>query len=137
MIYLAVGFLSAATVPLLLVDDSFASACLFPRARYAPNELLRAPLRRRTMPFSDPPRRNYSSFVRSLTFARSLAKEILQSPQFERLHRRRPLTSSRMFSAVGTLCLTFLYLAEKVRTMSREREKKELRASFSKRFRKI
>lgn len=97
MIYLAVGFLSAATVPLLLVDDSFASACLFPRARYAPNELLRAPLRRRTMPFSDPPRRNYSSFVRSLTFARSLAKEILPVAAVRTL---APAASLNKFSTV-------------------------------------
>lgn len=119
---------------LLLVDDSFASACLFPRARYAPNELLVLlfaveQCRFLTRQAAIIPR----SFVRSRSLARSLAKEILQSPQFERLHRRRPLTSSRLFSTVDTFCLTFFYLAEKVRTMCAvEREKKGTTCQFLK-----
>lgn len=126
MIYLAVGFLSAATVPLRFWSTTLSHLRVFFHAldtrRTNFSVLLFAVEQCRflTRHAAIIPR----SFVRSRSLVRSQRK-FSSRRQFERSHRRRPLTSSRLFSAVDTLCLTFLYLAEKVRTMSRERERKK------------
>lgn len=129
MIYLAVGFLSAATVPLLLVDDSFASACLFPRARYAPNELLVLLFAVEQCRFLT---RHAAIILRSFVRSRSLVRLQRKFSAVAAVRTLAPAASlnlsSRLFSAV----LSDLFVPGRKSAHDIEREKKGTTCQFLK-----